>query len=103
EDGVYRINNISANDFKLFALKDENSNYLLDQPTEFIGFYDVTVNPEDTSNIDVKIFLNQPEQQRIINTITEYPGRMMVVFSTPAGEISYAPVIDNTLPSIRHQ
>ncbi|MGI8892225.1 MAG: Ig-like domain-containing protein, partial [Bacteroidia bacterium] len=45
ESGTYRISNISANEFKLFTLKDENSNYLFDQPTELIGFETNPVNP----------------------------------------------------------
>ncbi|MFP4046456.1 MAG: Ig-like domain-containing protein [Bacteroidales bacterium] len=40
EDGEYHISNIRLDTFKIFALEDENSNYLYDSPEEDIGFSD---------------------------------------------------------------
>jgi hypothetical protein len=41
--GSYRINNLKADTFKLFALKDVNNNFLFDQPNELIAFLDTTI------------------------------------------------------------
>lgn len=40
EDGEYYISNIRLDTFKIFALDDENSNYMYDSPEEDIGFSD---------------------------------------------------------------
>ena len=48
EEGNFQINNIKADTFKLFALKDLNSNLLFDLPSEEIAFIDtlITLTPE---------------------------------------------------------
>jgi hypothetical protein len=53
KEGVYRINNLKADTFKLFALKDVNNNFLFDLPNEQIAFLDTTViiDPEFFSKI----------------------------------------------------
>lgn len=40
KEGKFRINNLKADTFKLFALNDLNYNYLFDLPNENIAFYD---------------------------------------------------------------
>ena len=44
-NGHFRLNNLSAGKYKLFALQDMNSNYLFDQPTEEIAFMDSLIVP----------------------------------------------------------
>ncbi len=53
EEGLYRINNMKADTFKLFALQDVNNNFLFDLPNEKIAFLDSTViiDPEFFSRI----------------------------------------------------
>ncbi len=43
KDGNFRINNLSAGKYKLFALQDFNNNYLFDLPNERIAFLDSLV------------------------------------------------------------
>lgn len=43
EDGTYRINNLKADTFKLFALQDMNNNFLFDLPNEPIAFLDTSI------------------------------------------------------------
>ncbi len=43
EEGIYRINNIGNNQYKLFCLRDFNKNYLFDLPNEDIAFLDSLV------------------------------------------------------------
>ena len=45
KNGHYRLNNLSAGKYKVFALHDMNSNYLFDQPTEEIAFIDSLIEP----------------------------------------------------------
>ena len=40
KEGIYRINNLKADTFRMFALKDMNNNFMYDIPEEEIGFLD---------------------------------------------------------------
>jgi hypothetical protein len=48
KNGLFRINNINADTYKIFALKDQNFNFLFDLPNEEIAFIDtfLTLTPE---------------------------------------------------------
>lgn len=43
EDGEFAINNVKSDTFRIFALKDANSNLKYDLPNEHIAFYDSSV------------------------------------------------------------
>ncbi len=43
KEGKFRINNLKADTFRIFALKDLNFNYIYDLPNESIAFYDSLV------------------------------------------------------------
>ncbi len=55
--GLFQINNIKADTFKLFALKDLNYNLLFDLPNEEIGFVDtlLILTPEFLSSLPLRI------------------------------------------------
>jgi hypothetical protein len=48
DSGVFSVNNLRADVYKVFALKDANNNYLFDLPSEEIAFLDssLILNPE---------------------------------------------------------
>jgi len=48
QDGTFAINNIKSDTFRIFALKDANSNLLFDQNSEYISFIDTPfiISPE---------------------------------------------------------
>ncbi|MDD4849059.1 MAG: Ig-like domain-containing protein [Bacteroidales bacterium] len=55
KNGSFYFNNLIQNDFKIFALKDENRNFLYDLPEEMIAFSDLLVQPyyiKNSINID---------------------------------------------------
>lgn len=43
DSGVFSVNNLRPDTFKVFALKDGNNNFLFDLPTEEIGFLDTSL------------------------------------------------------------
>jgi len=45
ENGQFRFNGLADEEYFIFALKDQNSNYIYDQPTEEIAFLDSLVRP----------------------------------------------------------
>lgn len=46
KEGFFQLRNLKSQPFKLFALKDVNSNYLFDQPNEEVAFLDSLIIPE---------------------------------------------------------
>ncbi len=46
EDGNFQLKNLKNDNYKIFALKDANSNYLYDLPNEEIAFLDSLLMPE---------------------------------------------------------
>jgi len=59
KNGKFFINNLKNKKFKIFALRDNNSNYIYDLPNEQIAFSDTLISPEyieiikpDTLNAD---------------------------------------------------
>lgn len=103
ESGTYKISNVRAGNYKIFALKDENANYIFDNPSELIGFKNDPVNSVDTNTVNLKIFLNENEQQKLLKTFAEYPGRVVMVFNKPYGEMRFAALDGNQLPKIKYQ
>jgi len=45
KQGNFRINYVRENDYKIFALRDNNSNFMFDLPEEYIAFDDTTRHP----------------------------------------------------------
>ncbi|MEZ4907619.1 MAG: Ig-like domain-containing protein [Saprospiraceae bacterium] len=97
EDGTYKIPYIKESDYKIFALKDENSNYLFDNEKEKIGYLDSMIHI-DTSKQFIQLQLFQPNPSLYINTkqISDY-GKVEIKFNTTPDSIelinSSAPVI----------
>jgi hypothetical protein len=50
EDGSFSLSNLAMMKYKLFALKDANSNYLFDLPNEKIAFSDTLITPFEVSS-----------------------------------------------------
>jgi len=73
KSGGFRLNNLKADTFRLYALKDANMNYRYDQPTELIAFLDsmIIVRPNlqpllDTNRLDsTAITINAPVIQNL--------------------------------------
>ena len=63
EQGNFKIENIRADTFKVFALIDADRNYLFNLPTEAYGFLDSTIIINDTvnQNIKIKFFTPNPK------------------------------------------
>jgi 5-hydroxyisourate hydrolase-like protein (transthyretin family) len=49
DNGEFRVNNISEGEYKLFALKETNNNYLYDNADESIAFLPATVHAGEIS------------------------------------------------------
>ncbi len=88
ENGTFKITNIKNGNFKLFALKDENSNYLYDQPSENIAFPDNLINSQNQDSITLRLFENKSSKQRLLKASSEGYGKISFIFSQPNNPLS---------------
>jgi uncharacterized protein (DUF2141 family) len=110
ESGNYSITNVRSGKYKIFALRDMNSNYLFDQPNEKIAFIDSLVLPKpvdtakvDTTKkdstlkkrsdtpIDLYLFEEIPSTQRLLKTYPAQYGKLVFIFRKPVQNISFIP------------
>lgn len=58
KNGAFKLNNIKAGKYWVYALKDQNYNYIYDQPNEQIAFLDSIISLRDSLNptIELRIF-----------------------------------------------
>ncbi len=74
--GYYKIDNIKANNYKIFALKDVNNNMMYDNPDEEIAFLDSLFLPSAKliSNVDTLkagTILFNSEDKKLIDTLQQ--------------------------------
>ncbi len=89
ESGNFRISYLKAGDFKIFALKDENDNFLYDIKTEAIAFQEETVNTLD-SNLFVRMrsFVGEDTIASIKKIESPYYGLIRAKFTKAISEDS---------------
>lgn len=79
EKGEFRVSNISEGEYKIFALKETNNNYLYDSPDESIAFLPEKVHAGEIS-IALQVFheLPKPQLQRVYS---EEPGKVVMAMN----------------------
>ena len=115
ESGTFSLTNVRSGKYKIFALRDMNSNYLFDQPNEKIAFIDSLVFPEaidtakvDTAKkdsigknksrlrgIDLYLFEEIPSTQRLLKMYAAQYGKLIFTFRKPVQNISFKPLSEN--------
>ena len=109
-DGSFHIHHVGNQPYKIFALKDENSNYMFDVSEEKIGFLDTLITPftpisavpdssktdsltgkigaGPTPNYHLKMFVEQDTTQFLKKAYCEYYGKFVAVYNQPVGKMS---------------
>lgn len=114
ENGSFEFKNLASGPYKLFALKDANSNYLFDLPNEIIGFSSESVHPfyapePDTSrkdsvkppplpNLEVLLFQQEDSVQKVLRAGMNEVNRYMMAFRYPLTKPEIKPFEGNALP-----
>ncbi|HEY4799943.1 MAG TPA: Ig-like domain-containing protein [Bacteroidia bacterium] len=83
EDGSYKINNIKAGRYKIFALKDANANYLYDTPAEQISFSDTLIEMGKSSKKNLLLFKEVPKKQKLKKATIAEHGHAIFAFAKP--------------------
>ena len=97
KSGNFQINNIKADYYRVFALKDQNYDYLYNQPNEMIGFIDSLVNLSDTlpKRIELKLFSEASSKLHYVGEKAVKPGLVQFYYSQPLQSIK----INSNIPS----
>ncbi|RPH31168.1 MAG: hypothetical protein EHM93_14780 [Bacteroidales bacterium] len=106
KNGFFIFNNLQANDYKVFALNDNNSNYKFDQVTEDIAFLNDTLKSEllknpsnlDTSRlakrvINLYLFKENSRVQALTGFSRDQRRKLSLAFTKkPEGKITLNPL-----------
>jgi len=94
DSGVFSVNNLRPDVYKLFALKDGNNNFLFDLPTEEIAFLDTSLilNAEFTRSL--LIASGKIDSTALIDSVTTVDTLAGIVDST--GVVDTAGIVDTT-------
>jgi uncharacterized protein (DUF2141 family) len=83
--GNFSIENIKAGTYQLFALKDQNVNFIYDQPNELIGFNDTSIVANDTliKNVSLVVFHESPKRIKLQTVKSVEPGKIFLSYNAP--------------------
>ena len=108
--GHFKLNNLSAGNYKIFALQDMNSNYLFDQPIEEIAFLDSTITPypdphsyivDDSTNTEIMepikplelyFFTEAEKKQSILGSKLLSSNKLEISFALPIKSLELTPL-----------
>ncbi len=81
--GNYKIENLKGGTYKVFALKDVNSNYLYDQPGEMIGFPNalLAIDSARTAVEQLSLSAEEAKAQRLIRNEYLEPGQLTLKYA----------------------
>jgi uncharacterized protein (DUF2141 family) len=82
ENGSFNIKHLKEGTYQVFALEDQNFNYIYDLPNERIGFLDSNVVIDTIPvNIELDAFTSIKTQQKLISAKVKRTGKAEVIFS----------------------
>lgn len=95
--GSFSIENIKAGRYQVLALKDQNLNFIYDQPNELIGFSDTLVNLNDTlpKNIQLRIFQETGKRAKLVSSKSIEPGKIRLTYNAPIESIKLDAAVFN--------
>jgi uncharacterized protein (DUF2141 family) len=108
--GRFSLQNLAEGEYQIFALKDENRNYNLDQSTEEIAFIDSLVIPHhpaefyeyDSSGAFIKaktppeinlfVFSNPARETKLVDYKVTIPNKVQFYFNRPISKLNFIPL-----------
>lgn len=93
KQGQFTITNIAKGKYKLFVLKDINSNYLFDLPNEEIGFKEELISIDTSlSNNIIYSFKEDHEKQFLKHLENKTYGKLSASFNLPTKNMQLTPI-----------
>ena len=82
--GNFSLNNLHADDYRIYALKEASPNKIYDNDNELIAFNKKVIHlTTDTGNIQLKLFKQTPEKFRLVDRRFDPDGKMFFTFNRP--------------------
>jgi uncharacterized protein (DUF2141 family) len=81
--GLYTIQNVRAGFYSVFVLKDQNFNYIYDQPNEQIGFSNQLLDLTDSisQQLDLISFAEKKKKLSLLSVKSLEPGKALIAYS----------------------
>lgn len=91
--GSFNIGNIHSGKYHIYALRDQNLNYIYDQADELIGFADSLITLTDSSKIKINlsVFLSVNGRPKFTDAISTAPGRVIISYNSPVKTLKLHP------------
>lgn len=82
--GTFKLRNLKEDNYRLYALREENNDRVYNSPDELIGFLtdSITLN-KDTSGILLEVSKTIPREFRLLDRKIEPNGKISFVFNKP--------------------
>ena len=80
-DGTFEIRNVAPGSYKVFALKDNNTNFLFDNPEETIAFNDEPV--EAGHSAGTMRYFKERRDQQLLRAACDEPGYATIIYARP--------------------
>lgn len=77
-EGVFQFHNIKQESYKIFALRDINSNLIFDLQNEGIAFMNETVTPDSNLFVELSFFIEKDTVQNILSPINIQKGQYLI-------------------------
>jgi len=92
KNGSYHIGYMKKEQYKAFALKDANANYLFDLPDEPIAFIEEIIEPEKTDTVDFWLFEEDLEKQYLVKSYADHYGKLLFIYNRPTKNAKAVPI-----------
>lgn len=93
KEGAYSITNIAHGEYKMFAIKDINGNYLFDLPNEEIAFKNEPVVIDSSSNDNfLYLFEEESDIQYLEKAENKIFGKIDIVLKKPTTDLVVTPL-----------
>lgn len=86
--GVFTFQNIKQKAYKIFALKDINSNLIFDLQNEGIAFLNETIEPDTNQMLELAFFIEKDTIQNLLTAINQQKGAYHIPLKIPLHSVN---------------
>ncbi len=89
KSGEFEIKNVKTGGYNIYALKDQNYNYLYDQPNELIAFSDSLIDLNDSvfKKITLLLFDEKKGKLKVDEVRSISPGQLKISYTKPINSL----------------
>ena len=106
-NGKFYLNNLAPGEYQIYALKDDNRNYIYDQADEEVAFYkslvvpthpsyfvatDSTEAPKKPKDLNLFVFKELPKEIKFVNKKVSPPHKLLFTFNKPIDDFKLIPI-----------